>query len=532
VRIHGHGTTFSDGDVVTFDGAVLGAVAVISETELTGITPPGVAGDADVMVSGAGGTVLAPAAYRYTSGADPSGGGFAGGPIMGTLDVAVVDTFTDTGVEGAFVLMHDAAGTWRHGFTDAFGHVTFAAPGLVGPVSVHAGKEGYERQSFVSFDARDVIMFVLPQPTKQPPGGPFPPGRLGAVVRGEIVFGDVTGVGVPTWDLVPEPRRPSERKRAIVIPTASSAFAAMPAQQAGGVIDWTDDGAIAWPFDISTRASALAVVAVAGLYDEDTKEFEPFAMGVARGLLLGPGETLENVTIVVDIPLDAAVRVELVDAPPLGSPRWPGPNQYTVRAVVDLGGEGVVRLPNSELVLPPGADAITMPGMPPLLRAVGDASYTVIAGAYTSGGSPQSVRVVRGVDDIAVPLAVAGFLGVPRPEDPLPGQTASWMHLAWAPEGGGGAASMSYHRVVTNEFLASPEWRLYARGGQRDLRLPDLVSVGGVPPVPANRELVWSFYEITLAAGDFDDFTYRLININQWSAYATDTVVVKLPANP
>jgi hypothetical protein len=532
VSVRGFGTAFSPGDVVTFDGAALTGVTVVSKTELTGVTPSGVPGSADVEVSGAGGVIDAPEAYQYISTSDPFGGGLGGGPIAGTLNVTVIDAFTDNGVAGAFVAVGNPATTPYRGFTDAFGHIAFAAPGLVGPVSVSVGKAEYERQAFIGFDRRDVTIFLVPQPKKTPPDGPLGPGRLGGRVRGEIAFGDATGVGVPRWDLVPEPRTPNEKKQTLVFTTVATPFAGAPSPGAGGIIDYKNDGAITWAFDINTRASALAVVAVAGLYDDDTEVFEPFAMGIARGLLVGPGETVENVSVIVDIPLDAGLRIELVDPPPLGTPRQPGPDRYEVETYVDLGGEGVIRLPKNLVVLPDGDEALTVGGLPPLVRGVGDATYTVLASATTAGALPASVRIVRGVDDLAVPLFIGGFLGVPRPDDPAPGQTASFMHLSWSSEGGAGNATFSYHRVIVPGFISIPEWRLYARGGRRDLPLVDLTTLGGVPPVPPGEEMRWTLYDIALPTGTFDDFTYRQVNINLWSAYAVTQAVVEFPPNP
>ena len=57
---------------------------------------------------------------------------------------------------------------------------------------------------------------------------------------------------------------------------------------------------------------------MAGLQNTVTREFLPYVMGVARNVLTGPGEEVENVDIIMNIPLDhflgrALVEVRLLD---------------------------------------------------------------------------------------------------------------------------------------------------------------------------------------------------------------------------
>lgn len=544
VRVKGLGTSFHDGDTVAFDGAAMTGVQVVNEQEISGFTPAGVGGMADVKVVGAAGLVLAHDAFTYELTANPSAGGLAGEPISNTLNVTVVDRLSRNGIEGAFVTVGDPATTSFKGITDAFGHITFAQAGLHGPVSVTASKVGYERGAFVSFDASEATIFLLPVPPPVPPDpGPFPPGRQSGIIRGAILFGDVTGLGEPTWDLVPEPRSPHEHKRALVFTTVSTPFSGSPGIQPGGIIDYQGDGRIAWEFEISARPAAQAVVAVAGLWNDSVDPdgpgpqpagvFYPFAMGVARGVLVGPAQEVTNVTVIMDIPLDASLRIELANPPPIAAPgALDGPDRYVARAYIDLGGEGVIVLPNHSRTFAAGTTSTRMTAMPPLMSSIGDASYTLITGAFTGdGGAPFSVRVQRGIDelDLAQPIVIDGFLGVPRALDPAAGMLASASHLVWAPEGATtGVPTFSYHTIQTAAD-GIPLWRIFAHGGLRDLPLPDLVTWGGMTPVPSPDQLVWTVYEIQIPGLDFNHVNYGHINANLWSAYANDGYVVSLP---
>src|SRR5262249_43605693 len=157
--------------------------------------------------------------------------------------------------------------------------------------------------------------------------------------------------------------------------------------------------------------------AVAGLWDPDADpdgagplpkgKFTPFAIGVARNLLLGPGENMTSLSITVDIPLDSALEVDLAHAPAIAmkAPPWLGPTDYRLNALVALGGEGVFRLPGGRTV---GPDTrVVMTGMAPLVRGLADASYTIAAGAYTFDTTlPYSIRIVRGVRDLSRPVGI------------------------------------------------------------------------------------------------------------------------------
>jgi len=447
VVITGYGTDFAPGTLVTFDGVPATGVTIEGAERLTCFTPPGAPGDATIVVVTPAHTFRADHGYAYYATGDPFAGGLSGGPIHGTLNVVVVDAYTSDGVPGAFVAIGDPSTTAWKGTTDALGQITFSSPDLHGPVDVVTAPQGYEVATFDCFDASNLTIFVRPivPPTPQGPGGV---GTSDGTIRGAILFGNATGLGSPYWNLVPEPRTPTELKR-VYVTTASSSIFGSP-RTAANPIDYHYDGkTLSWPYSITARPGALALVAVAGLYDpakdpahDGSRGFTPYAIGVKRGVLLGPTETVDGADIVIDIPLDAAMRVELVDPPLIGTDAR-GPLQRLIKATVDLGGEGAVMfgahgLPWTGLDDPPGTftlpgddHALTLTGAPPLMRAIGDAGYAFLAGAYTYQGAPLSARIVRGVRDTSKTIRVQGFLGVPRPADPAPWLVVGELTRTW-----------------------------------------------------------------------------------------------------
>jgi len=545
VTITGFGTNFDATTIVTFDGIAMTGAITVNEQTVVGYTPPGVAGTANVKAITAGVTHTASRAYTYQATADPFFGGLGGGPIDGTVNVVVVDGATRNGVDNAFVVIGDPATSVHQGNADGLGQITFSEVGLVGPITVTATAEGYEVASFVSFDAKDITIFLRKPP--EPNTGPIPPGRQIGKIYGHIIFGNTLSLGTTTWDIVPEPRTPTEVKRAYVTTTAPHMFSAPYAPIAP--IDYQfDPNKTAWEFEVNARPSALAVVAVVGLYDpardpfgNGTAGFEPFAMGVARGVLVGAGEDVVGVDIVVNIPLDTAIQVDLDKPPTLDSAGWPGPNNYKIRPFIDLGGEGVIQMNVNGLLRPDlsyprpneftfgdGDESILLSKMAPLIGELADTSYSFQVGAWTNEGlQPFSVRIARGFNNVSLPIQIGEFLGVPRPTDPVPLGTATTRSLHFAPEGpSDGDATFNLHYISGTDGVRLLS--MHTRDDIYDVDIPNLTAQGfGV--LPANINLSWTLYRIRVPGVTFDQFTYRHLSALYWDAYAADANFVQFP---
>jgi len=539
VRIDGFGTDFGPGTVVRFDGLVATGLEVTGEKVLSAITPAGIAGSADVEVTTATTTYQARGGFTYLATADPFAAGMGGGTIAGDVNVVVLDANTRNGIDNAFVSIGDPQSSPYQGYADDLGQISFSDASLAGPIRTTAAAEGYETGSFVDYDARDITILLRRPPEPAPPGT-LPPAPQSAHILGHIVFGDATGLGSPVWNLVPEPRSATEVKRIYVSTTARSLFSS---SFGGVVVDYEgyDPGKTAWEFNILARPSATAVVAMAGLYDTTTDSFEPFAMGVARGVLVGPGETVIGVDVVVNIPLDTALLVNLDNPPALDTPGWSGPIEYTIRPFIDLGGEGSIIMNTHGLPTPAppalrpgtfrfddGDQSILLPAMAPLTGALADASYSFIVGAYSeSGNSPYSVRIERGVTGISTPITIGDFLGTPRPLDPAPNQVASGLALEIENEAPATGAP-TFHLHMFSDDAGNQLLRMFTRGTVLRAPLPNLLGKG-VPVFPTDTDVSWTFYSIQIPDLSFDDFTYRQLRADYWSAYAADSYFVRFP---
>ena len=542
VTITGWETTFDATTTVFFDGLPLSNIQIITPTRLTGITPPGTAGDANVLIRTATANYTAERAYVYFTAGDSFAGGFGGPPLHGTINVTVIDNFTKDGIPNAFVALGDPATTTHKGRTNMLGQITFSGPDIVGPHRVTAWADDYEVGTFDCVDSENLSIWLRsPIP---PPGDPVGSvGPNGGTIKGQIMFGDAVGLGSPFWNLVPEPRTPTEKKRIYVTTTAPS-LTGNPLPPNGAIDYEFDPSRLSWAFELQVRPGAIAVVAIAGLYDpardpsgRGVEGFEPFAAGVARGVLVGPNEVKSGVDVVVNIPLDAAMRARLDHPPPLGGPNQPV--QVRLRGGVDLGGEGVVHfgrhglLPDpgrplaGETLFPVGTTASTIYDLPALARSIGDGSYALQVGAYNAfGGSPFSVRIVRGLHDINAPVTIGDFIGVPQVLDPAPDGTASGRSIRFVNEGDT-TGEPTFHIHMLYDQLGNPLWRGITCASMRTVPLPDLSIVNHDYP-PHNQSTILVSWSIA-ANGAYRDFTYRWLGIAYWRAYASNTFSVMFP---
>jgi len=543
ITITGLGTDFAAGTTALLDGVPILGLQILDGQRMTGYTPPGTLGDAELVVTTATTAHDIDRAYTYFTTGDPFAGGFSGGPIDGVLNVVVLDNWTKDGLPGAYVVVGDPATSAHQGVTDALGQITFSGDDLVGPVTVTTTAAGFEVATFACFDATNVTIW-LRSPPPPPSGGPGSAGPVDGEIHGHVLFGDATGLGSPVWDLVPEPRTATEKKRIYVTTSAPTMFSSPRAPLAP--IDYEfDPDRVAWEFSVTSRPGAYAIVALAGLYDtaldptgDGVHGFEPFAMGVTRGVLVGPNESVTNIDVVVNIPLDAAAHLTLDDPPPLHTPGWLGPTEYSIKSFMDLGGDGAIMFgrhglpfvqdlpPPGQIDLPPGVTDVLIDKAPPRFGTIGNASYTFQVGAFTGGLNPYSVRIERGVPSLGA-LEIGDFVGVPRAIDPAPDGTAATRHLEFVNENETHPATFHLHSLITEAGL--PVWRGITCGGLHDYALPDLTAAGFPNWPPSGERLIWTMYSIDAVGDDYDQFTYRWLGATYWTGYAADAGFATFP---
>ncbi|MBI5485984.1 MAG: IPT/TIG domain-containing protein [Deltaproteobacteria bacterium] len=552
VTLIGSGTGWEDGDSVLIDGHAASDVTVVSAETITCRTPSGSIGPADVTVRGAVTDMTARGIYGYFSSTDPTSGGLGGDPIggpgtrdevcpgegggakggwksVGTLNVTVLNWMTMDPVEEAFVMLGTDAGTTYQGLTDVRGMIVFSGPDLSGRQTVTAAKDGFESTTIERFDATDVTIFLLPIPDPEP--GPLPPGRLGATISGELIFESAGEFARGPWDIVPPPG-PGEQKAAYVYVTSWDIWNAPPPSYYGGAdyrVTEEDPGIYGYSYSVFARPGTVAVVALAGLERISDGAFTPYGMGVARHIITGPGDVIDGVDVYVVHPLDVPLEIEVVDPPevtPAGAP-----NTYRIDVFLDLGGDGVFWSPQKSRYVSDVSRPVLFPAWVAPNGELADATYTVVAGAYNrtidsdgnlSDVNPFSVVISPGHRNVWSPMTVEHFIGLPHAVDPTFGALVTGNHM----EFGNLPEDPDFWLIQLQTIDQSPLWRLILPGCIKEYDLPDIATIAGLPELPAGYS-VWVIFGIRAPGFTYDEWSYRFLSQNYWSAYTADAFLFK-----
>jgi hypothetical protein len=395
------GSGFPSDARVRFGSRLATHVNVVSSTTIVCKTPPGDIGVVAVEVSSTTkGAVRISEGFTYY---DPTSayGGTWGGRIKNDVNVTVLDGGTGGPLADAFVMLWTDPRTPYQGFTNAAGQVTFSGADLEGEQMVSASKPGYSRASVVEYNATNVTLYLNPTTPPSPgePGPPPPP----ATIRGRITnlgkafpvpFGRCTnkpnapgrlcdscsvdadcGTGARcselpdqftggasgrfcTTDCTGPSQCPTDFMCVPLTPGVPQQCAPSSGQIAawcditnGHIFDndWLPDPGV--PVDTRTdtfvinpvppqRYGEIAVYCTAGVLDTALGLFQPAMMGVARHVIVYPGDNIE-LEISLDHPMSNTLTVELDPVP-----RGPeGPDFNYIFPFIELGSDGAIFLP-------------------------------------------------------------------------------------------------------------------------------------------------------------------------------------------
>ncbi len=528
ISLIGTGTSFADGDTVMVGPTACRAVEVVSETRINCRTPAGFPGSVDVTVTTGGSDVVIEDGFTYFDTADPTSGGLGGGPIEGQINITVIDAASGAPVADAYAIVGEDTTTEHQGLTDTGGQITFSGPDIIPPATVHIAKHCYERTSVVAFDARDVTVFLVPwmDPMcgmgEPPPPGP---GRNGAFIEGELIWLRDFGLGPQDWFNVPEPRDGWVRVSYVYTTEAALGFP-NPDPAAGGAVQRvleTPVGEEGYPYSIFARPAGMAVYALAGLEETATGRFIPYVMGIARNVLAGPGQIVTDVDIVMDIPLDHYIDVQVGGLP---SEARTGPDRFRLQANIDLAGEGVInRVINNEVELDvlrgrSASRPFRFTIQPALEGALRDGRYRVEAGWFTGDydGQPYTVAVQRGVTSVDDTIVMDDFLGIPQATAPANGELLPGDRVfRWESDG----PDPSFQIVVVVGADGNPWWRYIVAGDVREAPVPDLSGIPTLGDLPPGF-MTWGVFAVTIPDYDFNAFRYQDLNDTFWTRWSAD----------
>ncbi len=554
VRLLGIQAEFDPESIITFDGAEATDVVWVSPDEMSCRSPSGTVGPADVTVEGATRSSILHDVFTYYDSSDPRNGGLGGGPIDGTLDVTVLDALTGSPLPDSFVILGTDGETSFQGRTNMDGRITFSDSSLGGrqsitvahaPVDVYdaegeyIGQTLFESATIVEFDARSVT--ILLEPIPPPQAGPPPPGRRGGYIEGELLFEHQGEFGPYEWSIVPEPAE-DEVKIAYVYTTHSSIQTTRIEPGVEGVVYNSAEfvGDNGYRFRIYSVPGTVAVYSFAGLgtlarpgdTSSEIIDFVPYVMGVARGVVVGPDETVTGIQVLMTRQMSQNITIDLENAPLADESGTP--NLYIMDVYLDLGAEGVISRPETQLREISPFGSFNFPGWVEISGNISSASYTVVAGAWTlwdgydEEQNPWSVVYRTGITDIESTIVIDEFLAIPRALNPEQGAVVENNHMEWEAIGGTTPDFSVATLSIPSGIMTIPYWMIVLRGGETSYDLPDLAALADMPEHPLS-DVTWSVWSFSVEEGfEFDTWSYRYLYSRYWSAYAVDTWYVRL----
>jgi len=530
ITVHGMGTHFSGATTVTLDGAPCVDVQVSAPERLSCTTPAHPEGRAALAVETGDERINVPEAYLYIDNPESTRGGLGGGPIEGSINVTVLAGATGDGIPNALVYLGDNPGvaTPRAGRTNDRGRATLSFDGLRGPTTLTITAECFNSHTVQVFDARNVTLYLYAQMIPacarmgDPGSGPGPSGgTFGAQVSGELVWDGPYEFAPNPWSNVPMPRA-GEQRIAFVFTTQTDIFSSPQSMSEGGVVlevVTPGYGGRGYPFSITTRPSALAVYAIAGVEDIRTRRFTPYIMGVARGVLGAPRARITNVIVPMNIPLDHMTEVEIRELPAQARGE---PNRLRVEGFVDLGGEGIIARPDITVFGRGEDEAYRLVAMPAFTGALADARLIVRAiygtGEYLS--NPFSAQVVGGISTPDETVRLRNWVGIPDVISPADsGRLGNDRAVRF--ELRGASPDMFYASLSADALY----WQTFALGTERSFAYPDLSQVPGLRDLPSGQQLYLNITAFRTPGFDFNEFRYNFLSQLYWTAYSGRTLL-------
>ncbi|MHB8874819.1 MAG: IPT/TIG domain-containing protein [Myxococcaceae bacterium] len=341
------GAGFGAATVVKFGANHAKDVKVVDGHTLTCRTPKGDVGSVDVGLERLGQSDLLPGGFSYFDPRNISGG-LSGGPLVGTLNVSVMDgTMFGLPVPLANVILGLDGNTPFQGQTDSRGQLTFSDPSLVKAQTVTVWKEGYESTTVTAVASENLTVFIdrtggEGSPSPQPGAPP------------SLISGRVTGFKAP------HALNANESLEARVFVSQSSFYYGPPllqlffgADYLAGLLahsgeKWlvVQDGG---EYLLYSGAGLHATYAILGVKNTQTGAFTPYLMGIRRSITTSPDNPAVNQDIILDMHLDLTVPITIDSPLNIGKDIAgnPLPAVNEVYSWLDLGAEGFIPNPNN-----------------------------------------------------------------------------------------------------------------------------------------------------------------------------------------
>ncbi|MGE0327906.1 MAG: IPT/TIG domain-containing protein [Polyangiaceae bacterium] len=531
VTLRGKGTNWSDGTQVLVDLKPCTNVVVKATDALECSVPATTQGTKPIRVTTPD-TVSVDVLDAFVYGDTSNGfrGGLSGNTLGSELRVIVLDDYSGNAIPNAKVILGDDVA--NAGTTNSQGVVVFSQASLGPKRSVTIASKCYQPITFADVPVDTVTAYLSPVLSVDCIDDGDPPatggqGSYGVNVQGELVWSGGREFEKATWTNVPNPKGADERQAAYLFRFTSDATREFTLPGEGSRVQPDSPGKQGYEFSSSTSAGNLSFYALAGIENRKLTPpvFTAYAMGIVKGINAEPGQTVKDVYIPMDIPLDHALTVQIQGPTPTNK----GPDRVRTSIAIRVGNEGYALLPvGTRTSLLPLSGDLSFVGMPALGGALLGSSYVSGARAFTGAAdtTPRSVLALRGQTSSALPISLTGFVEVPRLEAPQQNQSWDGTSLSWDWPIGGSNVDLVVIEILGNGGLV--QWTIAVPGSQKSVQLPDLRTLSdlGIKPGPITIGVSLA----SIQDFDYGSLVYRQLGTRGWNAYATDVFQLHLAA--
>ncbi len=516
VLLNGRG--FTEDMTFELDGVPLDNVRVQDNFTAVAVTPPGMLGFVDLVAKGETMATL-PEAYRYM---DPFTryGGIFGERAAWSINVSVRNYYNGKPVEEAQVFGRDLNGNEYRCVTNQSGLCTLSHLEMTPPVDVTATKSKFSVFTYEKVTAENLTIFLMPDEREPQQVSPddddqdidIEPRPTEAYLKGHL-----TGLN----DL-PKPLEPGMVLVALLETSHTSLYNRnyQPYPGSGAIL--YEDG----PFEIVSRGGEMALVATAGyLPVDEIRRFEsltdssqrnynwwqlrslmtPLAMGLKHYITVSLGDTLDGISLSLDVPTNLMIPITL-DNPPGGVEG--APEAYTVRYYMDLGVEGYLEWPT----ITGDSPSMMLRYLPDVALFGRDVRWFFMATAHPMAGSysvPYSDCLMSAKSLSEDGLKIGPFVGTVDILNPGPGDSfGDVREVIWQPHPGITGRPTEPPDVTLISLYANGRtvWEVYAPGPVTSHPLPELPS--DIVPGLFLAEGVYMYMSVTPILA-FEGFTFE-----------------------
>jgi hypothetical protein len=524
IALTGLGTRWTQASTVSLGGSPCTGVAFTDATHLSCSTPPQGPGSQDVTVTNAAGSIdQALDAFLYSDSPDGYRGGLYGGALSGTLQVLAFDSWTGTPLAGGKAIAGSSLAGAVIGTINGSGVAQLTGPSLSGKVTVTVAAKCHQPITYVDVPVDTVTAYLDPEITPSCAGDPPSSGNYTPISPGEIDGELVWPGGIEFqrggWGNVPKPSGANERQAAYVWTAAGSPLDSFWLPGVNSATTPDSDGSRGYSYSLPAAPGNRTLYALAGLEDRTASppRFQPYAMGIVRGVPVLPGGKTTGVYISMATTFDRALTI--LPQPPALAPR--GPDRLETTVSIDVGDGAFALLPQgTATTLLPVGGSIPFVGIPALDGTLYNAVYDLSAAAVTGTNQAPPASVVTGIETTNAddPVTIGGFLPVPSLLQPTTGKW-SGTHVQLQASG---PIDLVYVAISSGQGLV--RWQIVAPGSDLSFDVPDLGQIAGIGNL-VHGPIVTSFAVARLPTFDYGTLRSGQLSTSSWSAYAEDTLV-------